>query len=47
MYIIRFFGSGFTTPIRFNYWILCETVPPGQGGVSRLAEVDFTDTDVV
>ena len=31
--------------IRFNYWILCETVLPGQGGVPRLAEVDFTDTD--
>ena len=45
MYIIRFYGSGFTTLIRFNYWILCETVLPGQGGVPRLAEVDFTDTD--
>ena len=45
MYIIHFYGSGFTTPIRFNYWILCETVLPGQGGVPRLAEVDFTDTD--
>ena len=33
--------------IRFNYWILCETVLPGQGGVPRLAEVDFTDTDTV
>jgi hypothetical protein len=45
MYIIHFYGSGFTTLIRFNYWILCETVLPGQGGVPRLAEVDFTDTD--
>ena len=26
-------------------WILCETVLPGQGGVPRLAEVDFTDTN--
>jgi len=25
------------TLIRFNYWILCETVLPGQGGVPRLA----------
>ena len=40
-----FYGSGFTTLIRFNYWILCETVLPGQGSVPRLAEVDFTDTD--
>ena len=31
--------------IRFSYWILCETVPPGQGGVPRLAEAYFTDTD--
>jgi hypothetical protein len=31
--------------IRYNYWILCETVFPVQGGVPRLAEVDFTDTD--
>jgi hypothetical protein len=38
-------GSGFKTLIPFNYWILCETVLPGQGGVPRLAEVDFTDTD--
>jgi len=38
-------GSGFTTLIRFSYWILCETVLPCQGGVPRLAEVDFTDTD--
>ena len=45
MYIIHFYGSGFTTLIRFNYWILCETVLPGQGDVPRLAEVDFTDTD--
>ena len=45
VYIIHFYGSGFTTLIRFNYWILCETVLPGQGGVPRLAEVDFTDTD--
>ena len=44
MYIIHFYGSGFTTLIRFNYWILCETVLLGQGGVPRLAEVDFTDT---
>ena len=44
MYIIHFYGSGFTTLIRFNYWILCETVLPGQGDVPRLAEVDFTDT---
>jgi hypothetical protein len=41
-----FYGSGFTTLIRFNYWILCETVLPGQGSVPRLAEVDFTDTVV-
>ena len=40
-----FYGSGFTTLIRFNYWILYETVLPGQGGVPRLVEVDFTDTD--
>ena len=33
--------------IRFNYWILCETVLPGQGGVPRLAEADFTDTECV
>ena len=45
MYIIHFYESGFTTLIRFNYWILCETVLPGQGGVPRLAEVDFTDTE--
>ena len=45
MYIIGCYGSGFTTLIRFNYWILCETVLPGQGGVPRLAEVDFTDTE--
>jgi hypothetical protein len=45
VYIIHVYGSGFTTLIRFNYWILCETVLPGQGGVPRLAEVDFTDTD--
>ena len=45
MYIIHFYGSGFTTLIRFNYRILCETVLPGQGDVPRLAEVDFTDTD--
>ena len=45
MYIIRFYGSGFTTLIRFNYRILCETVLPGQGGAPRLAEFDFTDTD--
>jgi hypothetical protein len=45
VYIIRFYGSGFTTLIRFNYWILCETVLPDQGDVPRLAEVDFTDTD--
>jgi hypothetical protein len=45
VYIIHLYGSGFTTLIRFNYWILCETVLPGQGGVPRLAEVDFTDTD--
>ena len=44
MYIIRFYGSGFTTLIRFNYRILCETVLPGQGGAPRLAEFDFTDT---
>jgi hypothetical protein len=31
-----FYGSGFTTLIRFNYWILCETVLPGQGDVPRL-----------
>ena len=47
MYIIHFYESGFTTLIRFNYWILCETVLPGQGDVPRLAEVDFTDTDTV
>ena len=47
MYIIRFYGSGFTTLIRFSYLILCETVLPGQGDVPpRLAEVDFTDTDM-
>ena len=46
MYIIHFYGSGFTTLIRFNYRILCETVLPGQGGVPRLAEVDFTDTEI-
>jgi hypothetical protein len=40
VYIIHFYGSGFTTLIRFNYWILCETVLPGQGGVPRLAEVN-------
>ena len=45
VYNTFFYGSGFTTLIRFNYWILCETVLPGQGGVPRLAEVDFTDTD--
>ena len=45
MYIIRSYGSGFTTLIRFSYWILCETVLPGQGDVPRLTEVDFTDTD--
>jgi hypothetical protein len=45
VYIIRFYGSGFTTLIRFNYRILCETVLPGQGGAPRLAEFDFTDTD--
>ena len=45
VYIIHFYGSGFTTLISFNYWILCETVLPVQGGVPRLAEVDFTDTD--
>ena len=44
MYIIHFYGSGFTTLIRFNYWILCESVLPGQEDVPRLA-VDFTDTD--
>ena len=33
--------------IRFNYWILCETVLPGQGGVPRLAEANFTDTECV
>jgi hypothetical protein len=27
------------------YWILCETVLPGQGDVPSLTEVDFTDTD--
>jgi hypothetical protein len=47
VYIIHFYESGFTTLIRFNYWILCETVLPGQGDVPRLAEVDFTDTDTV
>jgi hypothetical protein len=46
VYIIHFYGSGFTMLIRFNYWILCETVLPGQGGVPRLAEVDFTDTEI-
>jgi hypothetical protein len=45
VYIIRFYGSGFTTLIRFNYWILCETVLPGQGGAPRFAEFGFTDTD--
>jgi hypothetical protein len=45
VYIKGFYGSGFTTLIRFNYWILCETVLPGQGGVPRLAESNFTDTD--
>jgi hypothetical protein len=45
VYIIHFYRSGFTTLIRFNYWILCETVLPGQGDVPRWAEVDFTDTD--
>ena len=44
VYNTFFYGSGFTTLIRFNYWMLCETVLPGQGGVHRLAEVDFTDT---
>jgi hypothetical protein len=47
VYIIHFYESGYTTLIRFNYWILYETVLPGQGGVPRLAEVDFTDTDTV
>ena len=32
VYNTFFYGSGFTTLIRFNYWILCETVLPGQGG---------------
>jgi hypothetical protein len=43
--IIRLSGIGFTTLVRFIYWILCETVLPGQGGVPRLAEVDFTNTE--
>jgi len=47
VYNTFFYGSGFTTLIRFNYWILCETVLPGQGDVPRLAEADFTDTDRV
>jgi hypothetical protein len=42
---VRSKGSGFTTLICFNYWILCETVLPGQGGVPRLAEDTDTDTD--
>ena len=45
MNIIRLNGIGFTTLVRFIYWILCETVLPGQGGVPRLAEVDFTNTE--
>ena len=45
VYNTFFYGSGFTTLIRFNYWIVCETVLPDQGDVPRLAEVDFTDTD--
>jgi hypothetical protein len=44
VYIIHFYGSGFTRLIGFDYWILCETVLHGQGGVPILAEVDFTNT---
>jgi hypothetical protein len=42
---INEFKNTYVVESWFNYWILCETVLPGQGGVPRLAKVDFTDTD--
>ena len=40
---ITFFMEVDFYKIRFNYWIICDTVLPGQGDVPRLAEADFTD----